>query len=339
MAQGILFDQTALLEVECDGEYYSVQYGFHTFQEFHKDDLVSLRITVTQLVRMGVMKTKLAEYFNVHRKSIEKWEKIFQQEGMLGLVNLELGKSKKCDETVVGYIVDLADKLERADGYKDIIIDEVSRLFDIEISREIIRKTLNEHDSSCENDNEKDIRKEREDAESGKGDEGIEVKNGGVLLALPLLESNNISSLIPDEVEKERGYSFKEIVMTISMLLTGGLLKNEEQVKENDSPCMGLILGINHLPVVRTVRRIVPVLLEKLNIKELKQEFAAMFLRLYATRMIFYIDGHFMPYHGLEKILYGYNSLRRMPMKGRTSYVVNLENGRPIYQILSEGKQ
>jgi hypothetical protein len=44
-----------------------------------------------------------------------------------------------------------------------------------------------------------------------------------------------------------------------------------------------------------------------------------------------------MPYTGGEPILYGYNPQRRLAEKGRTAYVVNTAEGRPIYEVLSDG--
>jgi len=334
MAQGILLDKTSLLEVIFDGNNYQINYGFHTFQKFSKDDLAALRQTVIQLVIMGVKKTKLSKLFNINRKTIEKWEKKYIKSGMLSLINMQDGRPAKCDEIVEKYIIDLYAKLENRRDHKKIIIDEVKKLFGISISRELIRRVVNKHKSS---DKEKNVEGEdSNDIETIEDVEKKEIKNGGILLSLPFLAKHRIGDLIPKEKDKIRGYNFKEIVMSIAMLLTGGLLKNEEQIKINDSPCMGEIIRKKILPSLRTIRRIVPALIEKIDVKKLKKDCAQHFLKLYAASKIFYIDGHFMPYHGKEKILYGYNPLRRIAMRGRTSYVVNSDTGRPIYQILSE---
>jgi len=336
MAQGILFDSSQLLEVIIDEDRCQLNYGFHTLQYFRREDIASLRVSIIQLVTMGIKKSRLAKIFSVHRKTIENWEKVYKEGGLAGLVTMEDGRPPKCDETVERYIVDLDEKLDRRNGYKEIIADEVNKLFGVDISRELIRRVLRKHNSTREYE-EKNVEKENKITETGEDEEKISVKNGGVLLALPLLEKHSVSKLIPERTEKrERGYGFKDIVMTVIMLLTGGLLKNEEQIKINDSPCMGAILRKRILPSLRTVRRIIPEMLERINITKLKKDFASLFFKLYVDRMIFYIDGHFMPYHGKEKILYGYNPLRRIAMKGRTSYVVNTETGRPIYQILSD---
>lgn len=333
MAQGILLDSSQLLEVIFNEDRCQIVYGFHTFQNFHKDDLPMFRAAVVQLLTMGIGKTRLAREFNITRNTIDKWEAIFQQEGLFGLVNMKNGRSRKCDEIAEKYIVELDAKLDKRKGHRDIIIAEVKKLFGIKISRELIRRVLNKHKSSNES-----VEKESgEEASIIENEKSPDVKNGGVLLALPFLKNHNISALIPGGKEKNsKGYSFKDIVMTISLLLTGGLLKNEEHIKINDSPCMGTILWKKLLPSLRTVRRKVPALIDKVDVTELKKYFAACFLKFYVDKMVFYIDGHFMPYFGKEKILYGYNSLRRIAMKGRSSYVVNSESGRPVFQILSD---
>lgn len=329
MAQKILFDHSSLLEVVKIDNFYYVNYGLHTFQTFHDDDLFLRRFTICQLVLMGIKKSVLAKSFNVHHKSIEKWEKIMKQEGAQGLLNLQVGRDKKYDETIEKYIVDIWKKTRSKFGYKEKIKYEVERLFDVKISREIIRKVINKYNHNSNKEEDKTARLEAEDK--------IVIKNGGVLLSLPLFEKFNIFKIVETKMRnKLEGYSYKEIIMTLLMLLTGGLIKNEEQIKLNDDPTMGSVIGNKKLPSLRTIRRIVPMILEKIDINELKKKIAGNFLSLYVQKMTFYIDGHFMPYHGKEKILYGYNSTRRYPMKGRTAYVVNSDSGRPIYQRLSD---
>lgn len=340
MAQGILIDRTYLLEVNFTDEYCQVNYGFHTFEKFHKDDLAALRISVVQLVRMGINKSRLARIFNINRKSIGKWKKIFNQAGHTGLVNMKNGRSKKCNEIISNYIFNLHKKLGNKKKYKEIIIDEVQQLFNIKISRETLRKTLNnfkntdkEKDPECKNT---ELPIEEENSENNN--KTNDIKNGGVLLALPLLDSyNNMINMIPKENDKvNKSFSFKDIVMTISMLLTGNLLKNEEQIKMNESKDMGAVIRKKSLPSLRTVRRSMSELIKKVKLPLLKKNCASILYKKHINRMIFYLDGHFMPYYGKNKLLYGYNSLRRIAMKGVTSYVVNSESGRPIYQILSD---
>lgn len=334
MAQGILLDKSQLLEVIIDGDICQIFYGFHIFQKFNVNNLPMLRISVIQLLKMGIAKTKLANTFNIHRRTIEKWEKVFDKKGITALINIENGpQNRKCDEAAERYILELCNKLTKRRAYKRIIIEEVKKVFKIDISRELIRRL--EKNKKIDNEN-GDLDENVAIVEPEDGIE-IEVKNGGVLLALPLLEKYRTLELVPIETEnKVGGYSYKDIVLTILMLLTSGLLKNEENIKVNDSPCMGSIINKSLLPSLRSIRRIIPSIIEKIDIKKLKMKFAVLFFNAYIKRRIFYIDGHFMPYHGQEKILYGYNPIRRLAMKGRTSYVINSESGRPIYQILSD---
>jgi len=69
----------------------------------------------------------------------------------------------------------------------------------------------------------------------------------------------------------------------------------------------------------------------------MKAAYALKCLEVWGYEGAFYIDGHFMPYTGGERILYGYNPQRRLAEKGRTAYVVNTASGRPIYEVLSDG--
>ena len=66
MAQGILLDRSKVLEVKVEEDHYDVVYGFHQFASFKIDDRISRRITIAQLVGMGVSKNKLCDVFNIN---------------------------------------------------------------------------------------------------------------------------------------------------------------------------------------------------------------------------------------------------------------------------------
>ena len=56
MAQRILLDDSNMLDVKVEDGLYQIYYGFHRFASFHTDDAAAKRITVVQLVNMGVKK-------------------------------------------------------------------------------------------------------------------------------------------------------------------------------------------------------------------------------------------------------------------------------------------
>ncbi|MDP6736703.1 MAG: helix-turn-helix domain-containing protein [Nitrospinaceae bacterium] len=327
--------------MKVENEYYHVSYGFHKFAWFHCDDAAAKRVMVVQLVNMGVKKTQIALAFNVKRPSIYLWKERYDAEGIEGVVSIAKGPESKFTEAIKDYIWALYKKLNTEIGYKDKIVEEVKALYEVEISREGIRRVVNE-------------KKAREEAavlvekkepvevleEPVTGKKPIWVKHGGALLALALLAKYGIEKLLFEGVKRRKGrYGFKECVLSLLLLLGPRLVKVEENIKLYDDEMMGGLIGRKRLPSVKTVRLVIADGCGQIgeNVEEMKKEYAVRCLDLWGYKGPFYIDGHFMPYTGEERILYGYNPQRRLAEKGRTAYVVNTAGGRPIYEVLSDG--
>jgi len=340
MAQGVLLDGSNVLEAVLEGEYWRVSYGFHSFASFHKDDWASKRVIVTQLAGMGVGKTLLARTFDIHRASIYSWQKGYGEGGVEALVNLKRGPELKLTEAVKDYIYALYKNLKGERKFREKIAEEVKKLYGVEVSRETIRVAVNERKAG-----------EAEDAAAGDGGEGsegmeeeprgesVEVKHGGALLALPMLEKYGVEETVVDGVSSKGGrYGFKECVFSLLLLLGARLLRVEENIKHYDDELMGGLIGERRLPSLKTVRRVMGEATEEIGekVEWMKGEYARKCLEEWGYEGAFYVDGHFMLYTGGERILFGYDPQRKRPEKGRTAYVVNTAGGRPIYEVLSD---
>ena len=341
MAQGILLDKTNVLEVKVVDDCFEVIYGFHTFASFHRDDALAKRATVVQLVGMGVAKTRIADAFDVNRASIYFWEETYRSGGMRALLSLEKGPMPKLSEAMKDYIYALHKNLKGARGMREKIAQEVKKLYGVEVSRERIRRAVNERkageEPSAASDGERGVGAEQEGESGGKP---VEVKHGGALLGLPLLEKYGVEQTIIDRIIWRRGgYGFKECVFSLLLLLGTRLLKVEENIKHYDDELMGGLIGRRRLPSLKTVRRVIGEATEQIagQVEQMKSEYALKCLEVWGYEGAFYLDGHFMPYTGAEAILYGYNPQRRKPEKGRTAYVVTTADGRPFYEVLSDG--
>ena len=339
MAQGILLDRSKLLEVRVEDEHYHVSYGFHKFAWFHKNDEAAKRIIVVQLVNMGVEKTQIAQAFAVNRSSIYLWKERYEEQGIEGLVSLAKGPESKFTEAIKDYIRALQKNLKGDRAYKKKISEEVKKLYGVEVSREGIRRVLNEK-RGCEGPE-----SSRDDATEAEAEGVVEknpvvVKHGGALLSLALLGKYGIEKLVVNGVKRrEGGYGFKECVFSLLLLLGPRLLKVEENLKHYDDEMIGGLIGCRRLPSVKTVRRVIAEGCAQIGegVERMKTDYARRCLDVWGYEGPFYLDGHFMPYTGGERILYGYNPQRRLAEKGRTAYVVNTAGGRPIYEVLSDG--
>lgn len=341
MAQGMLLDKSGFFEVKVIDDYYHVSYGFHQLGWFHTTDAMAKRVAVVQLVNMGVGKAQIARAFDISRTSIYFWKERNDERGIAGVVSLTKGPDSRFSEGIRDYVWALYNNLHEDKGYNKKIIDEVNKLYKVTISREGVRRIINERlaivGSASSVGEKKPVKVVEELAASEKP---ILVKHGGALLSLALLCKYGIEELLFDGVKRREGrYGFKECVLSLLLLLGPRLLKVEENIKLYDDEIMGGLIGRKRLPSVKTVRAVIAEGCGQIgeNVEQMKKEYARRCLELWEYDGAFYIDGHFMPYTGEEQTLYGYNPQKRMPEKGRTVYVVNTADGRPIYEVLSDG--
>jgi len=341
MAQGILLDKSNVLEVKVEDDYYRVSYGFHEFMSFRKDDAAAKRVIVVQLTLMGVGKVQIARAFDVHRSSIYFWKETYEEGGIEALVSLEKGPERKLTEAVKDYIYALHENLKGERKFRKKIAEEVKKLYGVEVSREGIRRAVNERKESDQ------LRPAGDEGEPVFGSEEPElvekpivVKHGGALVALPLLQKYGVEEVLVDGVISRQGrYGFKECMLSLLLLLGARLLKVAENIKHYDDEMMGGLIGRRRLPSLKTVRRVMAEANGQIGgtVEWMKTAYALRCLQGWGYEGAFYIDGHFMLYTGGERILYGYNPQRRLAERGRTAYVVNTASGRPIYEVLSDG--
>ncbi len=144
MAQGFLLDNSNMLDVKVEDGHYQVYYGFHRFAVFHQDDAAAKRVTVVQLVNMGVKKSVVSRAFGVNRSSVYFWIETFEQKGMAALISLEKGPESKLTDAIKDYICALYKSLKGTKEFRNTIAEEVKKLYGVEISREAIRRVVNE---------------------------------------------------------------------------------------------------------------------------------------------------------------------------------------------------
>jgi hypothetical protein len=292
---------------------------------------------------MGVEKTQIAQAFDVQRSSIYVWMQRYEEQGIEGVVSMTKGPDSKFTDAIKDYICTLYNALKHDRAHKKIIAEEVKKLYGVEVSREGIRRVVNER-----------LATEYRQSGAGRGEaqspppgskekannQPTVVKHGGALLSLALFGKYGVERLLTHGVNRREGkFGFKECVFCLLLLLAARLVKVEENIKNYDDEMMGGLIGRKRLPSLKTVRRVITDGCGQIgeNVEWMKAEYARRCLEVWGYEGAFYIDGHFMPYTGGERILYGYDPQRRLAEKGRTAYVVNTADGRPIYEVLSDG--
>jgi hypothetical protein len=96
----------------------------------------------------------------------------------------------------------------------------------------------------------------------------------------------------------------------------------------------GVLTGMNRIPEKETIRDHLGNIAEQYLSGDLIDEFARRLLQLrFIDPEVFFIDGHFLPYYGLNVIAKGYYTVRRLAMRGNELYAITDLQGRPLFFI------
>ena len=153
----------------------------------------------------------------------------------------------------------------------------------------------------------------------------------GGLLFTPLLEQY---SFLPTfhriiDLPTYEGYSLDELCQTLFYLDVFGF-HSMEDFKRAYPEEFGVLVGRTQSPSLFTLRRF----LHKVKALEIGERLIDTFALEYLKSGIakwgtLYIDGHFLPYHGISPISKGWHAVRQMPMKGSYNFIGVDEKFRP----------
>ena len=111
-------------------------------------------------------------------------------------------------------------------------------------------------------------------------------------------------------------------------------LNSIESHKLLNSGMFGLLLGQPGSPSKETIRERLSVMTESNLTDDLIDHFAMTLLKHgLVDAEVFFIDGHFLPYYGLQILAKGYHTVRRQAMKGNEIYVVTDLEKKPLLFI------
>jgi len=187
---------------------------------------------------------------------------------------------------------------------------------------------------------------ERALASMGKLDEAApvfsaneSVRYAGILLALPLL----VQLGLLDAAKKVYGrlhngfYGLQAILLTLAFMALLRI-KSPEQLKGKSPGELGIILGLDRVPEVKTLRR----KLKEMGLYCKAAEFMAELSRRWCNDKLdaigfVYIDGHVRPYHGRKhKLPKTHVARRRLCMPATTDLWANDALSEPLFLITAE---
>lgn len=160
----------------------------------------------------------------------------------------------------------------------------------------------------------------------------------GMLFHHLFLNQVNLSSVFEFLPRADNTYDHYELIEAIYFGLHIGLHSIEAHKLVN-SQDLGLLLGRKSSPDEASIRRRLKQMAEYRPAEKLIDYFANLVLTLgFIDPEVFFIDGHFLPYYGLQALAKGYYTIRRLAMKGNEIYVVSDLEGRPLF-FITEGCQ
>ncbi len=350
---------------EPDG-YVRLYWGPLPFYAYKQDDPEGMRIGIVMLANQGMNHQSIGELFSINRHTVGKIQAVYEKSGMDGLRNHHQGL-ERIDEATCAFVITEYARLNGARGYQNKILDAIAEkakegIFTCAISRSKMQKIIHAHKEATrkkqdEERKERELKKEQEqqghsrrqakEAEIRKGagqselellQERVCVEHGGAATIIPLLGQLGLRKALPDEPEHgNKLYSIGELAVSFATLNAARLAEVEQDFKLAPSDQMGGIIGRIRLPCLSVFRERIPQAVEKMDMPSVLMNSARIAVSHFGTTRIAYIDGHFMPYHGETKTLYGYNTQRRLAMPVREYVYVHDDAGVPIFASLSDG--
>ncbi len=168
-----------------------------------------------------------------------------------------------------------------------------------------------------------------------------DVRNAGLLLAVPILVMHGV---IADAVRifGSIGPAFYGIRNTVVSLLLLFLarINRPEQLKEHSPQELGVVLGLDRAPEMKTVRRKLRRLSGLKKSLELMMQLTKRHLaRNGSTKLWLYVDGHVSVYSGKRLLNKHHVTRLRVSLPSVLDYWVNDERGDPVVAVTGEPKK
>ena len=165
------------------------------------------------------------------------------------------------------------------------------------------------------------------------------VRYAGVLLTLPLLSQLGLLEVANKVYGSLRNgfYGLQATLLTVAFMALLRI-KSPEQLKAKSPGELGIILGLDRVPEVKTLRR----KLKEMGQNSKSTEFMAELTRRWCNEDLdaigfVYIDGHVRPYNGSKhKLPKTHVARRRLCMPATTDFWVNDANCEPLFLITAE---
>lgn len=276
---------------------------------------IEKRLFVVDLVdRQGVTRTKLANSLGISRQSINNWVDTYRKFGSTGLINNTKDSWKKNPKRFTG-----------------------NKARDLEQERLEDRQELEKNTLAINFDKELEIEEKYCGAARSLYNEEFDYKENrysGSILYLGIADKSlnflkQLSSIIDDYIWLP--------VMFLMMHVNN--IHSVEQFKTVYRKEFGQIIGLKKLWNMDIVRQNIGELIDTGKAAEAKDKFIkSQIIRGIVSIWRIFLDGHFVPYTGKEKVHKGYFTQRDLMMPGRTEFFAHDSGSNIVYYDIQEGK-
>jgi transposase len=276
---------------------------------------IEMRLFVVDLVdRQGVTRTKLASSLGISRQSINNWVDTYHKFGSSGLINNTKDSWKKNPKRFTG------------NKARDL---EQKRLED---KQELERKALEiNFDKGLE------VEEKYCGAARSLYNEEFDYKENrysGSMLYIGMADKSlnflkQLSAIVGD-------YLWLPLMF---VMMHANKIFSVEQFKTVYRKEFGEIIGLKKLWNMDKIRQDIGELIDKGKAVQAKDKFIkSQIIRGIVSLWRIFLDGHFVPYTGKEKVHKGYSTQRDLMMPGRTEFFAHDSNCNIVYFDIQEGK-
>lgn len=162
-----------------------------------------------------------------------------------------------------------------------------------------------------------------------------DVPNGGVLLALPALQTQGLLRHCAQFFPWPEGYYTMPQIFLLLAFLTLARLKSIESLRYCSPGEWGKLLGLDRIPEVRTVREKVKNLTSQGQVGPWSSQLCQDWMEADPESTgLLYVDGHVRVYHGEQtKLPRHYVARQRLCLRATTDYWVNALGGAPFFVV------
>jgi transposase len=322
------------------------------------DDPVGRRVAAGQLMALGLVRQdELSAVFHVHRSTLYRQQRKLETHGILGVVDGPRGPrgphrftaaKRRRVEALLNTGVSIRQAAPRV-GVTEGTIRHAIRRGELRAATPpaepapVGPRTRSERDVQGVGGVGVHRHTERALARGGQLVEAAPrfvaaegVRFGGALLALPALVTLGLLDA-GGHVYGGLKRGFYGLRATLLLLAFMALLRirTPEQLQAQPPGELGMLLGLDRAPEVKTLRRKLGELAARRQATAFSQRLAERWVRDHADAVgLLYIDGHVRPYHGTAHTLpEAYVTRRRLCMPATTDIWVNQIDAQPLFVV------